>query len=181
MLCQYLPLLPTVMLTLYVQFMESQGYDEAVLVSNVKIIFGTIAVIVAVYSHFNKYTFPANKTLVLTCVTIYFISIGIINLVSYFQEASAVFIGSLNPKVRTLPRGKVLQPRLWVITSLPTKGSSLFRIEMRTTARQALGSVFIEHPYEKYITEEGRFLITQFRTDMTSLLQMVPSAAKKSL
>lgn len=160
--------------------MEDKGYDEAVLVSNIKIIFGTLAVIAALYSHFNPWEFPPNKTLVFSCVTFYFFCIGVINASSYIWEASAVFVGKLGPKVRQVGKAQSLAPNIWVITTLGGKGTSIFKVELRTAPRQKVGAVHVEHPYEKYFTEHGRFLVDVFRADMTTVLQMVDTGAKKS-
>lgn len=152
---------------------------EAVLVSNIKIVAGSLAVFAAVYSHFNPWEFPANKRLVLSCVLFYGFCVGLINAASYLWEASAVFVGKLAPKARQIAK-RSLPPKIWVVTTIGGKGTSSFKVELRTMPRQKPGLAVVTHPYETYFTEEGRFLVDVFRKDMTAALQQVDVGDKKS-
>lgn len=159
--------------------MEDQGYVEAVLVSNIKIIAGSIAVAAALYSHFNPWEFPANRNLVLACVLLYSVCIGSISVASYFWEANAVYVGKLAAKAKQVTKGK-LPVKVWVETRVGEKGSSAYRATIRTSPRQSDGKVEIKHGYESYFTEEGRFLVERFRSDMTHALSQVSGGSKKS-
>lgn len=159
--------------------MEDQGYEEATLVSNIKILAGTIAVIAALYSHFGPGEFPPNKPTVFACVAIYICCMCLINLASFVFEASAIFVGRLTLRAKQVTRG-TLPVCVWVHTTIASKGSSAFRLEIRTAARQTTGSVSVTHPYETYITEEGRFLNDVFRAHLSAALRRVPVSSKKT-
>lgn len=159
--------------------MEDQGYTEATLVSNIKIIAGSLAVIAALYSHFGPGEYPANKPVIFACVAFYLFCMGLINMSSFIFEASAVFVGSLSPRAKHVANGR-LAPNIWVLTSYEVKGSSLFRVEVRTAPRRKHDAVSIAHPYEKYITQDGGFLAHLFRTDLKKLLTPASTDSKKS-
>lgn len=159
--------------------MEDQGYVEAVLVSNMKIVAGSLAVSAALYSHFNPWEFPANRNLVLACVVFYGFCIACINVTAYIWEANAVYVGKLAAKAKQVAKGK-LPTKIWVETKVGEKGSSDYRITMRTTPRQKEGKVEVRHGYEGYFTEEGRFLAERFRSVMTDALSQVGGGVKKS-
>lgn len=144
--------------------MEDKGYNEAVFVSNVKIICGTGATAAAVYSHFNPWEYPANRNLVLACVTLYFVCVGTIHVCSYLWEKGAVFVGKLAPKAARIGRSK-LAPRVWVFSKIGERGQSAYNVEMRTKVRDG-NCVKVGGSYESWFTEEGRFLADKFRTEL---------------
>lgn len=159
--------------------METKGYDETVLVSNIKIVAGTIAVAAALYSHFNPYEFPGNRNLVLGCVLIYGFCIGSINLSAYIWDANAVYVGKIAPKAKRVAKSK-LPDKVWVDTRVGEKGSSTYRLTIRTSPRQGAGKIETTYGYERYFTEEGRFVAAQFQTDLGEALARVDSESKKS-
>lgn len=160
--------------------MEDQGYIEAVLVSNIKIIAGSVAVAAAVYSHFGPGEFPANKPVVFACVALYFFCVSIINIFSFIFESSAIFVGKLSNRAKQVSKG-ALAPNLWIFTSIGAKGTSEFRVEIRNGPRAKKDAISSVHPYEKYITEEGRFLTDAFRTDLKETISKVGSDSKKRI
>lgn len=163
----------------HVQCMEAKGYDEAVLVSNIKILAGTIAVAAAMFSHFNPWEFPGNRNIVLGCVLLYGACIGSINLSAYIWDANAMYVGRLAAKAKRIAKSK-LPEKVWVSTRLGEKGSSIYRLTIRTSPQQSEGKVEITNGYEKYFTEEGRFLATSFQTDLSDAVSQVGSGSKKS-
>lgn len=158
--------------------MESQGYAEAVLVSNLKIILGTCAVISALYSHFNGGQFPGNYVLVFSCVAFYSVCVWSISLASLIWEASAMYVGQLTPRVIQVSKGN-LAHKLWVHTSIGSKGSSDYKVEFRTAPRKS-SAVQITRGYEHYFTEEGNLLLEKLRADLRKTLDQVVPPTKKS-
>lgn len=162
--------------------MEAHGYDESTLPANIKLVAGTVAVIAAVYSHFGVKDFPASRIIVLGCVLVYILCTVLITAASVVLEASAIFVGSLTPLARRIAGRGHLPAAVWVHTVIGGKGSSTFRVQIRTTARGNAESDAPEQsfPYERYFTTEGNFLHDTFRSDMDGILQHVTSEGKKT-
>lgn len=160
------------------QFMEDRGYEEAILVSNVKIVAGTGATAAAVYSHFNPYEYPANRNLVLFCVIFYAVCIAAINVTSYLWENSAIFVGKVGAKPHRVSKG-VLTPKVWAFSKIAEKGSSDYKIDLKVAPRCKVGTICASHPYELYFTEEGTFLKDVFRQHMTEAMDQLDAANSK--
>lgn len=158
--------------------MEGQGYEESTIVSNVKLIAGTIAVIAAIYSHFGVTEFPANRHEVLVCVLIYVGCSVLITIASILCEGSASFVGNLTRRAKQVSQAG-LPHQVWVHTSIGGKGSSDFRVQIRSSVRGKADASEDTHPYERYFTTEGHFLTDVFRGDMSQTLDRAAKGGKK--
>lgn len=156
--------------------MEDEGYEEATLASNIKIVCGTVAVAAALYSHFNRYTYPENRTLIAICVVLYGACAGIIQLAALFLEGPSFFAGVLPPRARRTARRGV-EPRVWARSALGERGSSAYVVGLSAGARTAPRAE-MRYGYEKYFTTSGRFLRDVFRSDLRQALS--DFATKKS-
>lgn len=158
--------------------METQGYDESTTVANIKLIAGTIAVIAAVYSHFGVSEFPGSRQQVLLCVVIYITCSALITAATVILEASANYVGELTPRAKQVNKDG-LPSRLWVHTTIGGKGSSSFRVQIRTSVRGKAEASEDSHPYERYFTSEGHFLREVFCVDMGETLYRAAKGGKK--
>lgn len=160
------------------QYLETQGYDESIAVSNIKLVAGTIAVLAAVYSHFGVPEFPGSRQQVLVCVLIYMGCSTLITAASIFLEGSANYVGQLTPRAKQVNQDG-LPPCVWVHTTLGGKGSSDFRVQIRTSVRGKADASEDSHPYERYFTTEGHFLRDNLCEDMGQTLYRVAKGGKK--
>lgn len=161
--------------------MEDRGYTEAVTVSNVKIVCGTIATIAAVYSHFNPWEYPQNRDLILLCVTVYFVCMMCTQVVTYLWENHAVFVGYVHEKVRKVQGKHKLTAKVWVFTKLGEKGESAYQIILRRdSTRNETGCVKVAHPYEQYFTDKGRFLDKVFRKHLEKAVEQLDNYKGKN-
>ncbi len=157
--------------------MESEGYEESTGASYAKIVFGTISVIAAVYSHFNPYTFPENRMLIIVCVAIYGVCASIMNAVQFIFEGSSFYNGVLTAKKRLVKKDAAR--RVWLTSTISDKqGSSTYRITLSDGARQR-SLAEMSNGYENYLTENGTFLSHRFQADMKKALAKFHSAAGK--
>ncbi|OIW20220.1 hypothetical protein TanjilG_07311 [Lupinus angustifolius] len=53
------------------EIVKSGGYVEDVRLSNVKMLIGTIIIVVALFSQFYKKKFPENRDLLIACIILY--------------------------------------------------------------------------------------------------------------
>lgn len=94
-------------------------------------------------------------------------------------ENGALFVGQLTARMAQITRG-TLSPQVWVHTSIGYQGSSDFKVEIRTSPRDKQSAVIKTYPYEKYFTEEGRFLTNLFTTDSKNVLPQLLDSKKSN-
>lgn len=168
-----------------VQFVEDEGYEETVLVVYMKIIFGSIAVACAVYSHFNKWTYPDNYRLIVTCVAIYGVCALILQVSNYFLEGSNFYCGKIAAKVKRVRKEtSYTSDTLYLSSVLSDKhGSSIYKLSITSQVRgtsDKKNEVVLAKGYENYLTSEGNFLVDTFRKDFRDSLNKFHTSVKKS-
>lgn len=160
-----------------ISFMESKGYVESTAVSIIKLIFGTIAVVAAVYSHFGVKDFAASRQIVLACVVTYIGCSLLISIASLVFESSAMFVGKLTSLHKRISKG--LPQRVWVHTTLGGKGSSTFKVQIRQSVRGKTDASEGSTQYEEYFSDKGFFLRQKFTGYMQGILDGTTTTSSK--
>jgi hypothetical protein len=163
------------------QTLEDLGYIEYVMVVNLKIIVGSIAVALAIYSHFNGYEYPDNRRLIMGCVAGYGFCVVLVSFVSWFMEGNAFFVGYRDSE-ELLAGRELFEPKVWVYSTLGLKGSSTYTVELRRVvrAKKPADSVKLCKPYENYFFEDGELAMAVFRKDIKHLLESLGKNARKA-
>ncbi|VVB02803.1 unnamed protein product [Arabis nemorensis] len=70
----------------------SRGYKEDVRLSNLKLILGTVIIVVALIAQFYNKKFPENKDFLIGCIALYpfFLLNGVLQLILYTKEKNAI-------------------------------------------------------------------------------------------
>jgi signal peptidase complex subunit 2 len=140
------------------------------LASNVKILYGTIAVAAAFYSHFNGQEFPDNRNLIMLCVAVYGVCMALISAVSYLYEGDSFYSAHLSD-VAELMAGQALAPCVWVHSALGEKGSSTYTLTLRRGVRKSPAlSAVLAKPYEQFYCEDGQLAVAELQSDLSRLL-----------
>jgi Microsomal signal peptidase 25 kDa subunit (SPC25) len=160
---------------LSIQCLEDAGYAENVTVTNIKILAGSLAVALSIYSHFNGYEYPENRLLIIGCIAGYGVCVGLVTILSWLQEGNAFFVGYLDRKAEWDTRASSLEPKIWVHSTLGPKGSSIYTIEFRRKVRsKALTDcVKLGKPYEHYFSDDGELATAVFRRDVKHLVEIL--------
>lgn len=162
------------------QYLEQRGYVESAFASNVKIVAGLVAIVAAVYSHFNGREFPENRNLVLTCVVLYCACVGIISVMSFFWEGDSFYAAQLSSRISESMEERFLAPRIWVQSTVGIKGESTFKLMIRLTVRQNADSTeTLTKPYEAYFNEEGGLAVAELDNDIGEVLSRSARLGKK--
>lgn len=151
-----------------IAFLDSSGYSESTTVSNVKIVFGSLSVAAALYSHFGPGEFPDTRPTIIACLAVYFTCMAIIAVASFVWDGDAIFVGSRADE------------KLWAASSATGKGRSGFRVEFRPCVRKNKArSAVLEKGYERWFSEDGEVMVKALRSDLTALLREVGKASGK--
>jgi len=147
-----------------------------------KIIFGSIAVACAVYSHFNKWTYPDNYRLIVTCVAIYGVCACVLQVSNFFLEGSNFYCGKMSAKVKRVKKDVYTSDALYLASILSDKdGSSIYKLTITSQVRgKTKNETVLSKGYENYLTAEGNFLVDAFRKDLREKLAKFHSAVKKN-
>jgi Microsomal signal peptidase 25 kDa subunit (SPC25) len=167
-----------------ISVLEECGYTEATAVSNVKIVAGVVAIVAALYSHFNPLEFPDNRNLILICVTIYSVCVAIATGASWIFERNAIYVGRLTSSASLTTRGASHPPAVWAQSVLGPAGTSTYTIQLRTTvadkkATDPESTASTSKPYESYFSESGELAVAAFREEVKSVLRKLGAAHRR--
>ncbi|XP_071732773.1 signal peptidase complex subunit 2-like [Rutidosis leptorrhynchoides] len=71
------------------EIVTNRGYNEDVRMSNVRLLIGSIIIIIALFAQFYNKKFPDNKNFLIGCIVLYVVFNGILQLVVYTKEKNA--------------------------------------------------------------------------------------------
>jgi hypothetical protein len=146
----------------------------------VKIVAGVVAVVAAVYSHFNGQEFPANRSLIIACVAVYAACLSLISAVSWMYEGDAFYVARLSAAASLLAdEGGGMAPAVWVQSTVGLKGTSTFTLTLRRTVRKnAALSVALVKPYEQYFCEDGEVAVAALHDDLDRVVDKLGRLGK---
>lgn len=145
-----------------------------------KIVAGLVAIVAAIYSHFNGREFPENRNLIIACVAIYVACVGIVSAMSYLWEGDSFFAAQLPNRNSGRSASESLAKRLWVQSTVGSKGESTFTLMMRLTVRRnAELTETLTRPYEEYFSEEGDLALSELYGDIGELLKKSSRLGKR--
>jgi hypothetical protein len=155
--------------------LEDAGYAENVMVTNIKILAGSLAVALSIYSHFNGYEYPENRILIIGCIVGYGVCVGVVTFLSWLREGNAFFVGYIDREAEKDTRASSLEPNIWVHSTLGPKGSSTYTIEFRRKVRTKAPNdcVKLGKPYEHYFFKDGELATAVFRRDVKHLVEIL--------
>ncbi|CAA3008099.1 probable signal peptidase complex subunit 2 [Olea europaea subsp. europaea] len=72
------------------EIVKSKGYPEDVRLSNIRLLIGTIIIIIALFAQFYNKKFPENRNFLIGCIILYIVFNGILQLIIYIKEKNAI-------------------------------------------------------------------------------------------
>eukprot|EP00948_MAST-09A_sp_MAST-9A-sp1_P001641 g1641.t1 len=154
------------------EIMVEEGWSEDFFYNNVKLILMTVAVTVALASHFQPYVeFPESSPILITCASIYFLCSGIVTAIIYFKEQ--YLFENYDTIARTHPHeetGKTVEVR-----SEFTRFDEYYTLELL----QSDGIVVkFKKSVGRYFTEAGDFCRRNFAKDVKDLFRDLGTGKK---
>uniref|UniRef100_A0A2P2KTN0 Signal peptidase complex subunit 2 n=1 Tax=Rhizophora mucronata TaxID=61149 RepID=A0A2P2KTN0_RHIMU len=93
------------------EIVTGHGFVEDVRLSNVRLLIGTIIIIIALVAQFYKKKFPDNRDFLIGCIVLYVVFNGLLQLIIYSKEKNA-FLFTYPPKGSYTSTGLVVSSKL---------------------------------------------------------------------
>lgn len=156
------------------EIVTNRGYVEDVRMSNIRLLMGTIIIIIAIVAQFYPKKFPENRNFLIGCIILYIIFNGLLQLIVYTKEKNAILF-------TYPPVGSFNSTGLVVSSKLPRFSDSY----TLTIASADPKSIAAKKPVEltksvtKWFTKEGVLVEGLFWRDVEGLINDYAKEAKK--
>lgn len=157
------------------EIVTSRGYAEDVRLSNVRLLIGTVIIVVALFAQFYKKKFPENRDFLLACVALYVILNGLLQLIIYTKEKNAILF-------TYPPAGSFTSTGLVVSSKLP-RFSDLYTLTIASADPKSISAnepVHVTKSVTQWFTNEGVLVEGLFWKDVEALIAEYTKEPKKS-
>ncbi|XP_060675515.1 signal peptidase complex subunit 2 isoform X2 [Ziziphus jujuba] len=72
------------------EIVTGRGYVEDVRLSNVRLLLGTVIIVIALFAQFYKKKFPENRDFLIACIVLYIVFNGLLQLIIITKEKNAI-------------------------------------------------------------------------------------------
>ncbi|KAG7030681.1 putative signal peptidase complex subunit 2 [Cucurbita argyrosperma subsp. argyrosperma] len=156
------------------EIVTSRGYVEDVRLSNVKLIMGTVIIIIALVAQFYKKKFPENRDFLIGCIILYPFSFRMIMFIVYTKEKNAILF-------TYPPAGSFTSTGLVVSSKLP-RFSDLYTLSISSSDPESISA---NKPVEftksvTRFTKDGVLVEGLFWKDVEALIDDYANEPKKS-
>uniref|UniRef100_A0A5B7A899 Signal peptidase complex subunit 2 n=1 Tax=Davidia involucrata TaxID=16924 RepID=A0A5B7A899_DAVIN len=157
------------------EVVTSRGYIEDVRMSNIRLVMGTIIIIIALVAQFYNKKFPENRNFLIGCIILYIVFNGLLQLIIYTKEKNAILF-------TYPPTGSFNSTGLMVSSKLP-RFSDMYTL---TIASADPKSISAKKPVEftksvtQWFTKDGILVEGLFWKDVDGLINDYAKESKKS-
>ncbi|KAH1045470.1 hypothetical protein J1N35_036254 [Gossypium stocksii] len=164
------------------EIVKSRGYVEDVRMSNIRLLLGTIIIVIALVAQFYKKKFPENRDFLIVCIVLYpfyfeltfFIHNCLLQLVIYTKEKNAILF-------TYPPVGSVTSTGLVVSSKLP-RFSDLYTLTIASADPQSISAgkpVELTKSVTQWFTKDGVLVEGLFWKDVETLINDYATEPKK--
>ncbi|KAJ7958514.1 Signal peptidase complex subunit [Quillaja saponaria] len=157
------------------EIVTSRGYVEDVRLSNVKLLIGTIIIIIALLAQFYKKKFPENRNFLIGCIISYIVVNGILQLIMYVKEKNAILF-------TYPPVGSFISTGLVVSSKLP-RFSDLYTLTIASSDPKSISAnkpVEFTKSVTQWFTKDGVLVEGLFWNDVEELIKRYAAEPKKN-
>ncbi|KAM7499342.1 hypothetical protein LguiA_023756 [Lonicera macranthoides] len=157
------------------EIVRSRGYIENVRMSNIRLLIGTIIIVIALFAQFYNKKFPDNKMFLIGCIILYVLCNGILQLIIYTKEKNAILF-------TYPPAGSFNSTGLVVSSKLP-RFSDMYTLTIASSDPQSISAkppVELTKSVTQWFTKEGVLVEGLFWKDVEGLVNDYAKEAKKS-
>ncbi|XP_022942200.1 probable signal peptidase complex subunit 2 [Cucurbita pepo subsp. pepo] len=157
------------------EIVTSRGYVEDVRLSNVKLIMGTVIIIIALVAQFYKKKFPENRDFLIGCIILYVVFNGILQFIVYTKEKNAILF-------TYPPAGSFTSTGLVVSSKLP-RFSDLYTLSISSSDPESISAnkpVEFTKSVTRWFTKDGVLVEGLFWKDVEALIDDYANEPKKS-
>ncbi|KAL1217818.1 Signal peptidase complex subunit 2 [Cardamine amara subsp. amara] len=144
----------------------SRGYKEDVRLSNLKLILGTIIIVVALVAQFYNKKFPENRDFLIGCIALYVVLNAVLQLILYTKEKNAILF-------TYPPEGSFTSTGLVVSSKLP-RFSDEYTLTIDSADPKSISagkSVQFTKSVTQWFTEDGVLVEGLFWKDVEALIK----------
>ncbi|KAG2723855.1 hypothetical protein I3843_02G166500 [Carya illinoinensis] len=157
------------------EIVTSRGYVEDVRMSNIRLVMGTIIIIIALLAQFYKKKFPENRNFLIGCIVLYIVFNGLLQLIIYTKEKNAILF-------TYPPAGSFTSTGLVVSSKLP-RFSDMYTLSIASADPKSISAnqpVQFTKSVTQWFTKDGVLAEGLFWKDVEALVEEYAREPKKS-
>ncbi|KAL0003286.1 hypothetical protein SO802_017067 [Lithocarpus litseifolius] len=157
------------------EIVTSRGYVEDVRMSNIRLVMGTIIIVIALVAQFYKKKFPENRDFLIACIALYVVFNGLLQLIIYTKEKNAILF-------TYPPVGSFTSTGLVVSSKLP-RFSDLYTLIIASSDPKSVSAnepVQFTKSVTQWFTKDGVLVEGLFWKDVEALIDQYAREPKKS-
>ncbi|XP_050250701.1 signal peptidase complex subunit 2 [Quercus robur] len=157
------------------EIVTSRGYVEDVRMSNIRLVMGTIIIVIALVAQFYKKKFPENRDFLIACIALYVVFNGLLQLIIYTKEKNAILF-------TYPPAGSFTSTGLVVSSKLP-RFSDMYTLIIASSDPKSVSAnepVQFTKSVTQWFTKDGVLVEGLFWKDVESLIDQYAREPKKS-
>ncbi|XP_018836138.1 probable signal peptidase complex subunit 2 [Juglans regia] len=157
------------------EIVTSRGYVEDVRMSNIRLVMGTIIIIIALLAQFYKKKFPENRNFLIGCIVLYIVFNGLLQLIIYTKEKNAILF-------TYPPAGSFTSTGLVVSSKLP-RFSDMYTLSIASADPKSISAnqpVQFTKSVTQWFTKDGVLVEGLFWKDVEALVEEYAREPKKS-
>ncbi|PIA28072.1 hypothetical protein AQUCO_07200004v1 [Aquilegia coerulea] len=157
------------------EIVTSRGYKEDVRLSNVKLLIGSIIIIIALIAQFYPKKFPQNKDVLIGCIILYIIFNILLQVIIHTKEKNAILF--THP-----PAGSFKSTGLVVSSKLP-KFSDMYTLSISSSDTKSICAgkpVQLTKSVTQWFTKDGILAEGLFWKDVNGLINKYTGESNKS-
>ncbi|XP_061356711.1 signal peptidase complex subunit 2-like isoform X1 [Gastrolobium bilobum] len=157
------------------EIVTSRGYVEDVRLSNVRLLVGTIIIVIALFAQFYKKKFPENREFLIACIILYIVFNGMLQLIIYTKEKNAILF-------TYPPAGSFTSTGLEVSSKLP-RFSDIYTLNIASADPKSVSAnepVHLTKSVTEWFTKEGVLVEGRFWKDVEALIDQYTKEPKKN-
>ncbi|CAK8538268.1 unnamed protein product [Lathyrus sativus] len=157
------------------EVVKGRGYVEDVRLSNVRLLIGSVIIVIALFAQFYKKKFPENRDFLLACIALYVIFNGLLQLIIYTKEKNAILF--------TYPlSGSFTSTGLVVSSKLP-RFSDIYTLTVESADPKSISAnepVNLTKSVTEWFTKDGVLVEGLLWKDVETLIAQYTKEPKKS-
>lgn len=158
-----------------IEVVKSRGYVENVRLSNIKLLMGTIIIIVALVAQFYPKKFPENRIFLIGCIVLYIVFNAVLQLIIYTKEKNAIMF--------TYPPPGSFNTTGLVLSSKLPRFSDMYTLIIESSDPNSISAnkpVELTKSITKWFTKEGVLVEGLFWKGVEGLIEEYNKEPKKS-
>uniref|UniRef100_A0A7C9E3N7 Signal peptidase complex subunit 2 n=1 Tax=Opuntia streptacantha TaxID=393608 RepID=A0A7C9E3N7_OPUST len=158
-----------------IEVVKARGYVEDVRLSNVRLLMGTIIIIIALVAQFYPKKFPDNRNFLIGCIILYIVFNALLQLIIYTKEKNAIMF--------TYPPPGSFNTTGLVLSSKLPRFSDMYTLTIESADPKSISAnkpVELTKSVTKWFTKDGVLVEGLFWKDVEGLIDEYNKEPKKS-